>query len=249
MARVDIHFHLLPGVDDGPVSMDQSVVLARAAVAEGTQAVVVTPHVRIDQITDVSDLPERVSAVEEELRRESIHLRLLCGAELGWEMVGRLTQAELETVALGPTGARWVLVETPFRGLLPELSSAIEELHDRGFGVVLAHPERAPGVLDDGARVLRAELAKGTLAQINAWSLTGHHGAEAQTAAQQLVAGGLVSALASDAHGGWRMPALTRGHDSAIALGLPPREARRLIEGCPTRLLARGLPVSSLAAA
>jgi len=249
MARVDIHFHLLPGVDDGPVSMDQSVVLARAAVAEGTQAVVVTPHVRIDQITDVSDLPERVSAVEEELRRESIHLRLLCGAELGWEMVGRLTQAELETVALGPTGARWVLVESPFEGLLPELSSAIEELHDRGFGVVLAHPERAPGVLDDGARVLRAELARGTLAQVNAWSLTGHHGAAAEIAGTRLLRAGLVSLLASDAHGGWRMPALSRAHERAVELGLGPRAATRLVEGFPSRLLARGLPVSSLAAA
>ncbi len=72
MARVDLHFHLLPGLDDGPTTIEESVGLARAAVAEGTRTIVATPHVRPDYVTDVSELPEIVAAVAERLEREGI---------------------------------------------------------------------------------------------------------------------------------------------------------------------------------
>src|SRR5439155_13615423 len=88
MTYADIHFHLLPGVDDGPSSMDESVALAAAAVADGTSVVVATPHVRAGFVTDVSDLPDRVRELEERLAREKIGLAVRRGAELGHEMVG-----------------------------------------------------------------------------------------------------------------------------------------------------------------
>lgn len=116
-ARVDLHFHLLPGVDDGPATMEESVELARAAVADGTGAVVATPHVRRDFLTDVRDLPDRVRQVRERLVREAVPLRVARGAEVGHEMVGLLTQADLRMVAVGPPGGRWVLLETPFEGI------------------------------------------------------------------------------------------------------------------------------------
>ena len=107
--RADIHFHLLPGVDDGPRSMEESVELARLAEAEGTRTIVATPHVRPDQVNDVSDLPERTRAVRERLAREGIHVAVEVGAELGHMMVARMLAEELETVALGPPGRRWLL--------------------------------------------------------------------------------------------------------------------------------------------
>ena len=70
MSYADIHFHILPGVDDGPSSMDESVALAAAAVADGTRVVVATPHVRTGFLTDVSELPDRVRELEERLARE-----------------------------------------------------------------------------------------------------------------------------------------------------------------------------------
>lgn len=147
MDRVDLHFHVLPGLDDGPATMADALWLARAAVADGTSHVVATPHVRPDFVTDVAELPERVRELREALLRERIPLSVALGAELGHRMVGRLSQLDLETVALGPPGHRWLLLETPFAGIDDELRDAVEELGERGFGVVLAHPERSAGVL------------------------------------------------------------------------------------------------------
>src|SRR4051794_36716293 len=154
---VDLHFHLLPGVDDGPETMEDSLELARAAVEEGTGTVVATPHVRPDFVTDVAALPEVVNLVRAELEREGIPLGVRCGGELGHEMVGRLPQPELDLIAQGPPGARWLLVEAPFAAMAGGFHDALEELRDRGFGVVIAHPERSSDAALDGSGGLRRE--------------------------------------------------------------------------------------------
>lgn len=248
MARADLHFHLLPGVDDGPATIEESVELARAAERDGTRTIVATPHVRGDFVTDVSELPELSAAVAHRLREEGIRVRVRCGAELGHDMVGRLSQAELETVALGPPGARWLLVETPFEGIGDQVHAALEELRDRGFGVVLAHPERSHGVLIEHHDALLGELERGVLLQLNAPSLIGGHGAQAELAARRLLAAGLVKLIASDAHSLVRGPALTMGVDAALASGLSAPSARGLADAAPGRLLDAGTaaPVAGL---
>jgi protein-tyrosine phosphatase len=240
MSYADIHFHLLPGVDDGPSSMDESVALAAAAIADGTRVVVTTPHVRTGFLTDVSDLPDRVRELEERLARERIGLAVRRGAELGHEMVARLTQSELDSVAQGPPGGRWLLVETPFVGLGDEFTAATDELRDRGFGVVVAHPERAR---DAASAALRHELDQGSVLQVNAWSLVGRHGPEAYERAHALLRAGSIGVIASDAHGGRRQPALTLAVAAAAQAGLREHDARRLVGATPHRLLERGLHV------
>src|SRR2546423_5100866 len=172
MSYADIHFHILPGVDDGPSSMDESVALAAAAVADGTRTVVATPHVRPGFITDLSDLPDRVRELSERLAREGIGLAVRRGAELGHDMVGRLSQPELDSVAHGPPGGRWLLVETPFVALDGEVTAATDELRDPGFAVVIAHPERPRGA---AGAVLRYALERGRLLQGNARPLARRH--------------------------------------------------------------------------
>src|SRR4051794_18113332 len=175
--RAEIHFHLLPDVDDGPASMEESLELARLAVRDGTHTVVATPHVREDFFTDVHELPQRVRELNARLRLEGIPLDVMQGAEVGPVMVGTLDARGLEHVASGPSGARWILLEPPFASLAGALDAAAE-LRARGYTVVLAHPERSAGVLTSGCRLLRQELAAGTLAQISVSSLLGHHGSE-----------------------------------------------------------------------
>ena len=104
---VELHFHLLPGVDDGPDTMADSLELARLAVEQGTGTVVATPHVRRDFVTDVWELPGRVAELRAALARENVPLTVLCGGEIGHAMVGRLGQAELELLAQGPADGRW----------------------------------------------------------------------------------------------------------------------------------------------
>src|SRR4051812_41530794 len=127
MSYADIHFHILPGVDDGPSSMDESVALAAATVADGTRTVVATPHVRPGFITDLSDLPDRVRELRERLAREGIGLAVRRGAELGHDMVGRLSQAGLDSGAHGPPGGRGPLLGAPLGGPRREVTPATRE--------------------------------------------------------------------------------------------------------------------------
>ena len=240
--QVDIHFHLLPGVDDGPATMEESVELAHAALADGTSTVLTTPHIRPDHVTSVTELPDRVRELQERLAKERIPLAVRCGGELSHDMVGRLDQRALETIAHGPPGSRWLLLESPFTGVDAEVHAAADELRARGFDVVLAHPERSAGIADEeGRQALRRELDRGSALQVNGWSLAGAHGPAAERAAMDLVRAGLATALASDAHGGWRAPALTLGADEVLAAGCGESTARRLTSDNPSALLRRGV--------
>jgi protein-tyrosine phosphatase len=241
MDRTDIHFHLLPGVDDGPETLADSVALARAAVRDGTGTIVATPHVRGDYVTDVSELRARVREVKAALAHEGVPVSIVPGAELGHDMVGRLQQPDLQAIAQGPPRRRWLLVETPFEGLAPSFNSATDELRERGFGVVLAHPERSTGLLGPGRAGLDHELAAGSALQVNGLSLAGEHGEEARRTALQLVRLGMVTAVASDAHGQVRRPALTLAEETVLANGLPSWVARELVDSGPRRLMRRGV--------
>ena len=247
--RTEIHFHILPGIDDGPATVEDSLALARQARADGTGTIVATPHVRTDFHARVDDLPERVRELQAELDAEAIPIALRVGAELGHDMVGRLDQGELDLIAHGPRGARWLLVESPFGGFNEEFAAAAAELRDRGFAAVLAHPERAAGVLDGGACALHAELAAGAVLQVNASSLLGRHGGPARAAGAEL-ARRFPVALASDAHGPWKPPSLSDGIAAAVELGVPAPLVRRAADSAPRALMRNGLalPEPALAA-
>ncbi|MDX6669385.1 MAG: protein-tyrosine phosphatase, partial [Solirubrobacteraceae bacterium] len=136
----------------------------------------------------------------------------------------------------------------PFDGLAP-LQAAAAELRRRGFGIVLAHPERAAGVLAGGCRILRDELAAGCLAQLSTSSLAGGHGHEAQVYARHLLANRLAHVLASDAHSPRRAPTLASGMDGMLALGETFAVARRLVEINPRELVVAGIARRLAAAA
>jgi hypothetical protein len=91
-------------------------------------------------------------------------------------MVASLSDGALQTIAQGPPGRRWILLEAPFDGLTEDFHEAADELRTRGFGVLLAHPERVAGIAADEYRALARELKHGTLLQVNSWSLAGAHG-------------------------------------------------------------------------
>ncbi|HEU0025379.1 MAG TPA: CpsB/CapC family capsule biosynthesis tyrosine phosphatase [Thermoleophilaceae bacterium] len=248
MSYADLHFHLLPGVDDGPTDLAESVDLARAAVADGTRIVVATPHVRRDFVTDPLDLVDRVRELRAALAEARVPLDVRRGGELGHDLVGLLRQAELEAIAQGPTGNRWLLVETPFEGFTADFHAATAELRGRGFGVVLAHPERTAFAATDGVQGLRRELASGSLAQVNAMSLTGRHGEEALEAGHALVSLGLADVVASDAHGLARPPSLGAAWAALIDAGVEPGTAWSVVRERPALLVADGIPVRAVRA-
>jgi protein-tyrosine phosphatase len=250
MHHVDLHFHLLPGVDDGPADLDESLDLARAALRAGTGTVVATPHVRPDLgLTDAREILERVRELRTALAAAGLPLEITCGGELGHDMAFELTREELDLLAQGPRGSRWLLVETPFHGIGEDFHAATAALRALGFGVLVAHPERSADAELDGARGLRSELAAGSLAQLNAQSLTGEHGDEARRAAWGLIDDGLATVVASDAHGPTRPPALAAARGALLEGGVPAAKAAALTDAGPRQLLARGIaPPAALAA-
>ena len=240
MSYAELHFHLLPGIDDGPPSLEASVELARAAAAEGTRTIVATPHVNQTCPNDVGELPGRVREVAERLRRERIPIEVRCGAELAPEMVAGLSPAKLETIAHGPAGSRWLLLEAPLTGADDGFSTAADKLRRQGFAIVVAHPERALSNPHIGWRALERELHAGSAVQINAWSVAGLYGDRIRLNAFRVLDAATRAVIASDAHGPERMPALGLGLDALAASGV--RDPGRLAASVPRALLERGLP-------
>ncbi|MCW3009241.1 MAG: hypothetical protein JWP17_3867 [Solirubrobacterales bacterium] len=240
--RTELHFHLLPGVDDGPETMDESLTLARLAVEDGTATVVCTPHARD---VDVRTVPERVEQLRAELRAAGIPLKIVPGVELAQDDIARLGRAELEIAAHGPADRRWVLLEAPLFLDAPGLLEAAGELTARGYGLLLGHPERCADLMAVGGG-LDELLQAGVRLQVNGSSLTGRHGDQAQEWALELARGGRVSVVASDAHRPTRGPVLTLAVAALVQAGVTPEAAERMVAATPRCLLEEGLAAPSL---
>jgi protein-tyrosine phosphatase len=248
MERVELHFHLLPGVDDGPADLAGSLALAREAVADGTGLVTVTPHARD---TDVTLVPERTRALRDALAEAAIELEIKAGVELAWDDVARVDDAILRELSHGPDEQRWVLLEAPLPGTgdLSDFEDAARELRDRGFGLLIGHPERSP-VLTSAPGAIDRLLSAGDMLQLNASSLTGYHGAVPRTFGLDLARSGRAGVIASDAHAPVaRGPALGAAVEVLRRHGMPPAAAERMVAATPRRLVDEGLaPVRRLAA-
>jgi protein-tyrosine phosphatase len=194
---IDLHCHILPGLDDGPSNLDFSLAMARAAVEAGTQLIVATPHIRGDFDVDPSEIEPRVDLFNERLQRERLPLRVLPGAEIGWATAPELDDAQLARLSLG-SGKR-VLLESPYGKKPVDMEGIIGALAERGFQVVLAHPERCPLFQRDIER-LRKIVQRDAFCSITAGSLGGRFGRPVRAFAVEMLREGLVHDVASDAH-------------------------------------------------
>lgn len=249
MSLVDLHLHLLPGVDDGPA--DEAAALEHAArlAADGVREATVTPHVGHPRFPlDPATIGERTLRLQAALDAAGVALTIRPGGELHPLGVDELADAELAAVAQGPPGARWVLFEAPFAGIDEGWIESCRRLRRRGWSPVIAHPERAANLDGHGLRMLRGELAAGAVLQVNVCSLLGRHGDAAREAAGRLVRSGLAYLLASDGHGGARGHTLAAGHPLALAAGASAVRAWQLTHANPRFLLDHGIPSPAPAA-
>jgi protein-tyrosine phosphatase len=194
---IDLHSHILRGIDDGARTLDDSLDIARAAVRNGIVAIAGTPHVRDDWPTEATLMEERVAELRAALEADGIPLDVVSGGEIS---IGRLTLLdpdELRRFALG--GSRYLLVETPYYGWPHVLPQLLYSLQNQGFAPVLAHPERNPDVAER-PQVLVPLVESGVLIQVTAASLDGRIGRRAFECARLLIREGLAHLLASDAH-------------------------------------------------
>jgi protein-tyrosine phosphatase len=195
---IDLHTHILPGVDDGPQTLEGSVAMAEAAIADGIRLVAATPHVRDDYPTSADEMEGLVLKVIEALARERVNLELRTGGELALERLSLLGEDELRRFGLGGN-SRYLLLEFPYYGWPLQIGTQIFELRARGFTPVLGHPERNAEVQAAPER-LRRLVEQGSLIQITASSVDGRLGRRVRDAALDLIDRGLAHLLASDAH-------------------------------------------------
>ena len=229
---IDLHSHILPGLDDGARTVAESVELAREAAAAGVTAIAATPHVREDYPTAAERMEAALAAVRSAVAAARVELRVLPGGELALGEVDRPVE-ELRRFGLGGNPG-YLLVETPYYGWPLDLEERLFRLRASGFTPVLAHPERNAEVQGDLGRVRRL-VAAGTLVQVTASSLVGGAGRRARETGLRLVADGLCHLLASDAHGpGIRRSSLAAG---AAAVG-DELLARWLTEEVPAAIVA-----------
>ena len=235
-AVIDLHSHVLPGLDDGPADMAGSLALARVAVEAGTRVVAATPHIGSGYHVVPLELSARVWQLERALAEADIDLEIVTGGEIAPGEVSRLTGPDLAAVGLG--GGSCVLLECPFAPVGDLMALLVDKLQEQGLRVLLAHPERSPTFLRD-IRRLEKLVEKGAFVQLTAGSLEGSFGRTAWRFCSAVLERGLAHVVASDAHGAvGRSPQLLSIVEEAVwQQGLPEELTAHLIDAVPRALL------------
>lgn len=214
---IDLHCHILPGIDDGALDLPDSIALARTAASDGIEVVAATPHIRHDHDVRIPELAGRVADVNEALEAEEIPVKVVTGGEVAETALEGLDEQELRAVSLG--GAGWILLE-PRPGPLGEsLVDAIKRLRAAGFRTLVAHPERH--ISPDLPERIRELIEAGALMQATAAFLAEGSAREGMLA---LARHGLIHVLSSDAHSS------LRGRPLRISEGLGALEGIELLE-------------------
>ena len=239
---IDLHSHLLPGLDDGPADVEGSVALAREAAAAGVTVMAATPHLRADfPDVRVEEVETRAEQLRERLREEAIALEIVAGGEVDVLWAQRASDEMLRAASYGGRGTD-LLVETPY-GPVPEMfEDLLFRIQVRGFRVLLAHPERNESFQRDPARLERI-VERGVLVQLTASSVVGS--ARARRLSQRLIEDGSAHVIAGDLHraGGRRATV-------AQAAGATGERGRWMVTEAPAAILAgEPLPPAPPAAA
>lgn len=213
---IDIHCHLLPGIDDGPQTLEEALLLAQALAADGVEHVVCTPHVFPGRYPNLNaNIQESFDQFVPQLRAAGIDLSLSWAGEvrLTPEVLALNQKGLVPLLGESASGKTVMLLEMPDAQVPVGTEQFIERLQRLNIKPVIAHPERNRGVMDNVER-LRDLVAMGCYMQLTAGSLTGHFGDRAQRTAQKMMDAGWVHSVASDAHNlGARRPRMTEARD------------------------------------
>jgi protein-tyrosine phosphatase len=230
---IDLHSHILPGVDDGAATLEESVAIARAAAGDGIRVIAATPHVRDDYPTSAAEMERLVDETRAAVDAAGVDVRVVPGGEIALEMLLELGDDDLRRFGLGGNPG-WLLLEFPYHGWPLALPELVFDLRTRGFTPLLAHPERNAEVQADPAR-LAPLVRSGVHVQVTAASLDGRLGRRTHAAARRLLEFGLVHVIASDAHA----PEVREvGMRAAAATVGDRRLARWLTQDVPAAIVA-----------
>lgn len=196
---IDIHTHILPGIDDGPRDLEQSLALARCYQDSGVTTVVATPHFipGTAWATPKEQIVAAVEQLQEELDAIQVELKILPGMEIGFhrKLITRLKSGEL--LPLG--SSNHYLIEPSFQGEQQYLIDTLMQLSNEGIQIILAHPERVEE-FQQNPDFLGILVDIGVHLQVNSGSLLGYFGRRARKLAEKLQENGYLHFIASDAH-------------------------------------------------
>jgi protein-tyrosine phosphatase len=216
---IDLHTHVLPGIDDGPATVEGSIELARGAVADGVTTLVATPHIAWDlPHNDGPRIAAAVETLEAQLAEAGVDVTVRTGGELALTRAVALSEAELRGLGLG--GGEWLLAECPLSANAMGFDAALLAIAGRGHRIVLAHPERSP-MLQKDPELLRRLVGDGMLTSITAGALLGRFGSTVKRFALWMLEEDLVHNVASDAHDARRRPPGMREALAAADAELP----------------------------
>jgi protein-tyrosine phosphatase len=234
---IDLHNHLLPGIDDGARKLEETLQFLRIARQDGVGTVVATPHMKPGVYDNTRQaILERVAMVREAQRGDDAEgVILLPGAEVYFtaDLTARARAGELMTV--GDRG-RYLLLELPYQQVPMHVDDTIFQLKLLGITAIMAHPERVAYYLEDIRRV-EASVRLGALTQVTGASITGRFGQKARDFARDMLARNLVHVIASDSHDVRHRPPVLAEAMRAAAAAVGETAARRMVEDIPRSIL------------
>ncbi|MGD8388957.1 MAG: hypothetical protein PVG49_17555 [Desulfobacteraceae bacterium] len=239
---IDLHCHILPGVDDGPQNLDDSLAMARAAVADGIETIVATPHTLNGvYLNPVDAVRSGVDVLQDALDAASIPLRLYVGGDV--HLVPDMMRAIHTGKAVTINDQRkYLLLELPSQSLPTNLKEEIFRLRIGGVTPIITHPERNMALAQD-SKILFDLIEMGALVQVTAMSLTGGFGEFVRGVSERLLEQRLIQIIATDAHSlAGRPPVLSLALEAAADVLRDPDEALCMVRETPAAIL-KGDPV------
>lgn len=195
---IDIHSHVLPGLDDGAATMEDAIAMAQAAASEGIATIIATPHHRNGAYDNPkSSVLPLAAELNDELKRRGIALTVLPGQEvrLHGDLLDGFHRHEVMTLAYTP----YILIEFPPDHVPKYAEQLLFDMQVNGLIPIIAHPERNAEIIEQPERLYQL-VKRGALAQLTASSVTGHFGKKIKTFSFQLIEANLAHFIASDAH-------------------------------------------------
>ena len=239
---IDLHCHILPGLDDGAADLDVSLAMARAFEADGVTVVACTPHILPGLYPNSGpEIRKAVARLQQTLDREEIPLRLVAGADnhIVSSFVAELRSGHLLSLA----DTSYVLVEPPHHIPPPRMEDLFFALLVAGYVPILTHPERLTWI-NSHYQIIQRLVRGGVWMQITAGSLAGAFGRAAQYWAERMLDEGCVHVLATDAHDMDRRPPNLGLGRALAAKRVGDIEAQNLVDSRPRGVLQNDLPAN-----
>ncbi|MBB5887989.1 tyrosine-protein phosphatase [Lactovum miscens] len=195
---IDIHCHILPGIDDGAKTLEDTLTMLKVAIEEGITVITATPHHNPEYKNERPLILQKVQEVEQIIEENNLPIQVLPGQEVRayGEVIADFKDNKLLTAA---DNSRFVLIEFPSDHVPGYASQLFYQMQSNGFQPILVHPERNSEIIEN-PNILYDLVNKGALSQITASSVTGHFGRKIQKLTYQIVENNLAHFIASDAH-------------------------------------------------